>query len=255
MNSHNLEARQVRRLLTESAQLQALIVMTWRNRSSWRVGKSRMGHADADAACFTVQAPVTTDAGLLALLPVGLNLGLSLRSGHKKHVFASTILSTGPAGMQLAWPEYVQQMQRRCYQRVEWRGEKPLEVLFWAGGLACDPDSASQPTWTGTLLDVSAGGMRIRWPSERAFPLPIGTLLGCRFAPERNRSPLTLEAICRHTEVDGDGRTAAGFQFIGLECTEDGRAQLRHLARVVSRLQREHIHRRATDLSYRLRHV
>lgn len=255
MNSYSVDARGVRKLLTESAQLQAIIVLTWRNKLGWRVGKSRLGHADYAARRFTLHTPIAADGGTIALLPAGLNLGLSLRGGHKKYVFASTIVACEPAGLQLAWPDDVQQMQRRCYQRVEWFGEQPLEVEFWAGGLARTPGSSDHEPWVGSLLDVSAGGMRVLWPADQPFPLPIGSLVGCRFSPEPNRSAVILEALCRHRETMPDGRTAAGFQFVGLECSEEGRARLRHLARVVSRLQRQHIHRRATDLSYRLRRL
>lgn len=255
MNSYGLDAQQVAKLLIESAETQALVVLTWRNKVGWRVGKTRLASADSDARRFAAELPITTDDTTIALLPLGLNLGVSLRSGHKKYVFASTVLACDGAGVQLAWPQQVQQMQRRCYQRVAWFADQPLDVQFWAGGLEHPPTDGEPGTWTAQLLDLSAGGMQILWPSDQAFPLPIGSLVGCRFAPEPNRSPLTLEGICRHVESTPDGRMAAGFQFIGLECSEAGRARLRHLARVVGRLQREHIHRQATDLSYRLRHL
>jgi c-di-GMP-binding flagellar brake protein YcgR len=257
MNAYLLEPNQVRKLITESAQTEALVTLSWRNKSHWRVGKAKLSAAQPANGRFGVRSPITSEEGIIALLPPGLNLGVSLRSGHKKFVFASTVIETDSNNMHLAWPDHVQQKQRRCNQRVEWHGEQPLEIRFWAGGLERTPTDIEGrgKCWTATLVDISAGGMRIRWDADQPFPMEVGSLAGCEFAPESNRSALRFDCLCRHTEPLTDGYVAAGMQFIGLECSVEGRAKLRHLARVVSRLQREHIHRKATDLSYRLRHL
>jgi hypothetical protein len=62
----------------------------------------------------------------------------------------------------------------------------------------------------------------------------------CVFSPRAGKPSLVLDAVLRHREAGDQGRAALGFQFVGMETTQDGLRLLDRLVRIVNHFQRSH---------------
>jgi c-di-GMP-binding flagellar brake protein YcgR len=91
-------------------------------------------------------------------------------------------------------------------------------------------------SWYGELEDISAGGIRVNAPASA--DVRVGETIECLFAPKPGMQPILTEITLRHKEAAVAGRTSLGFQFIGLETTEEGRETLAKLSTIVSQYQR-----------------
>lgn len=66
------------------------------------------------------------------------------------------------------------------------------------------------------LVDVSAGGTCLRWPTGRAVVLNIGQQVDLRIQPCMADRPVTVQAEVRWLGADDEGNVRYGLQFHNL---------------------------------------
>ena len=227
-------------IITDSIGRGVDITLTHRLPRGWQVFRSKLLSGSLHSGKIIVAKPVAPHDTEANTPPVGSSLGVLFRTGHKKCMFG-TIREPDPPEAEadqitLCWPDHLQRLRRRAYQRV---GPPPgcvVAVQFWR---TSSPDGKARETrkpYYGELEDISAGGMRV--DAADAAGLTAGDTFECLFVPQRGVPPIILEAVLRHHEAASEGRASLGFQFIGLETTPEGRELLRRLARTVNDYQR-----------------
>jgi hypothetical protein len=197
-----------------------------------------------------VASPAEAGGDSTQTLGAGERIGLSFRRGHKKCMCATTVVGhtlcdtetpgIRAACLELQWPQTLQELQRRVYYRVTPPG-KPVLIRLWRGGVVARPNAEQQPRGivTGTMLDLSAGGVRVVSTDVDPEMFTEGESIGCAFTPKARGETFVLDAIFRHFLRDAQGQMSFGLQFVGLEATDRGRKMLSSLARVVTDFQRE----------------
>jgi c-di-GMP-binding flagellar brake protein YcgR len=166
----------------------------------------------------------------------GDRMGVTFRLNHRKCVFNTLVesLQSDPDRIVLClrWPDHLQQLQRRSFERVEVPRGRVIAVRFWQE----TPDATNRDVRHGQLENLSAGGMRIR--ISRDFDVRIGDAYKCVFAPRPGAPSMILDTRVQHKESVDEGRASVGLQFLGLEATAEGQRTLDRLARIVHQFQR-----------------
>lgn len=235
-----MHEEQRNRIIEDSVRRQVRLTLAHRDRDGWRTYRSRFLSASSAAGSLVAFVEPASD-GTALLLPTGDTLGVSFRIGHKKCMFSTTLCSHEPAeggtAFILAWPDHLQQLQRRVYERAVPPAGAVIPVRFRPADLASEA-AADHHVRHGQLADLSAGGMRIQ--VAEAAEVKLGGTCQCVFSPRIGAPTFVLEATLLHRELAEHGRAALGFHFIGLETTAEGRRTLDRLARTVSQFQRAH---------------
>lgn len=229
---------QANRIIEDSIRRRSRAVLTSKCSSGWRTFKAKFveGTRTSGKLRFLVRFPPAEPAPILPT--PGGTVGVTFRVGHKKCMYSTTLGSLEQRDdgtlFTVGWPEYLEQLQRRAYERVPPPRGSVVAVRFWReyAGAAGD---GSRTVRHGQLEDVSAGGMRIQ--VSDMSDIEMHALYKCVFAPRSGAPSLVLEATLRHQEAADKGRASLGFQFIGLETTADGRRTLDQLARFVKQYQ------------------
>lgn len=226
----------------------ALAVLSVQDTGGWQIFKARFLERDPGCRFFVLDyRPPATEA-LPALLP-GQYVGVSLRHGNRKVLFATVVEARGhylfdsrttiPA-VRFRWPDALTELQRRSYYRTPVPETMTLPVSLWAGGLRARAAAQTSPLAivSGTLADVSCGGALVRLHTPGAPAWNEGQTLGVELHLNDGRPPLPLDALHRGARHDQLGQLGLAVQFIGLEMSVDGRLALQRLARCVQRLHR-----------------
>ncbi|MGB2985584.1 MAG: PilZ domain-containing protein [Phycisphaerae bacterium] len=240
MSTAQLIAKEKRdQILEGSIQQQRQLVLTHNSLEGWRTFKSSFVSGSASSGVALIKAPIPRDELVSRLPEPGDTLGVTFRLGHKKCMFG-TILEPNQDQAQeglvaLRWPDHLQQLQRRVYERAEPPKGIVIPVRFRREGDASGSPVEARPVRHGQLEDMSAGGMRVKVADANDFQ--PGCTYRCVFAPHPGKPSLVVDALVRHREAADQGRASIGFQFIGLEATPEGRRVLDRLAQTVSHFQ------------------
>ena len=230
-------------ILADAARSQERVVLTRQDEIGWRTCKSHfLGCNEHDQRLY-IAAPAAAGQPTGFTVQPGDLLGVAFRRGHKKCLFNTKVteISDDPShGLEIHWPEELQELQRRAYQRVSPPPDRHIKVHFW--NAAAGPEN-DRPR-TGTIEDLSAGGMRIS--SDDHEGLHPGDALRVTFDLRARGPELSLDAVFRHRESRPNSACSLGLQFVGLETTREGQDTLAKIACVVIDFQRASTrHRRA----------
>jgi hypothetical protein len=225
-------------IILEAARRSTPVVLTRREERNWTSHKAHFQGADDSRTRLTITACEEILQARGGPPVRGERIGVAFRRGHRKCMFSAVIEDVQAADtLVVKWPDQIQELQRRAYYRVSPPRGITLPVRFWVpegrphGALAQPPENA----WIGTVIDLSAGGMRI---SCRENPsLELGQTVLCHFAHKRGAPPLSVEASLRHRQPGDRSEESLGLQFIGLETTSTGQKCLVRLAKIVSEFQ------------------
>lgn len=240
----SVDRERLDQLLCDSVSQQRALVLTHHGADGWRTIKATFSGGSAHSHALRVRGMVSRDLPPSDLPTVGVTLGGSFRLGHKKCMFCAMVQAVERHGdfieVMLRWPEHLQQLQRRTYERAEPPAGNVVAVRFWREN---DHVSGSDPRMVrhGQLEDISAGGMRIKVADPKDIMLDC--TYRCSFAPRPGKPALVIDAILRHRQAMDGGRASLGFQFAGLETTPEGMKTLDRLARVVTQFQRQRFHK------------
>jgi hypothetical protein len=226
-----------------------------RDDTGWATFKSRFCRGDQNGQGLMIDTSAETIADAARRLQVGEKVGVTFRRGHKKCMFASVVLRSANRvaeatnGLEIRWPNMLQELQRRVYHRAVPHGKRIL-VRMWKGGVAAraSADASSCGIMTGFMEDISAGGMRVVSTEANPETFVTNESVGCSFAPRQRGEPLVLDAVFRHVQLTDRGAAMIGLQFVGLEATEAGRNTLAELARLVAEYQRAQARRERLQL-------
>ncbi|MGD2109340.1 MAG: PilZ domain-containing protein [Phycisphaerae bacterium] len=232
-------ATQKDQILQDSIDQNRHLVLTVHGTRGWRTFKSAFEGGSAAAGHVQVKTPSVEAGGAFQVPGRDEAIGVTFRLGHKKCMFGTRMASSQARterALCLFWPDHLQQLQRRVYERVRPMKETVIPVRFWRDGEPRANSVEARNVRHGQLEDLSVGGMRVKTanPSE----IEDGQTYRCVFAPKPGKPSFILDALVRHHEDAEQGRASIGFQFVGLEATPEGRRSLERLARTVSQLQR-----------------
>lgn len=236
-------------IIAEAARRQTTVVLTRHQDAAWRVTKTRFAGCDQPQRRLFIEQPA--DDQEQAAAQTGELLGVAFRRGHKKCLFNTVValakeVSDGPAGgvaaIVLRWPDDLQELQRRVYQRACPPPDRRIEVGF----RRAPPGAHRVQEYVGVMEDLSAGGIRVR--ARGATDLKVGDPVRIIFALRSRGPEFVLDATFRHLESKPDGVCSLGFALVGLETSQEGQAMLVRLARTVTDFQRAALRRRPTRL-------
>lgn len=255
----NIQDDRKNEIIKSAIEKNALCVITRSGADGWQTFKSKIVSGTPHDR-IALQSPVDTVGDDQPAFFAGQRLGISFRRGHKKCMFASIVLSHGQTEvngesmlvLEAQWPQELQELQRRVYYRVQPPG-RMVRVRFWKGGVSARANAGeSVETFTGALLDLSAGGMRVTTTDVAPDTFVEGESVGCSFIPKPRAETVVLDCVFRHFQIQEDGAVSLGFQFVGMETTERGRAILSDLAGIVTDYQREQARLERRQLATRL---
>jgi len=265
-------------IITDAVRRLTPLVVTRHEPAGWRAYKSQFAGCNPADRCLFID-PLTSEEGETAPSPMpGELLGIAFRRGHKKCLFQAMVraLPVPPSvpgdarGSAVGWPDSLQELQRRVFQRACPPPDRTIRVRFrtttvaptgattgdtTTGGMANGTPLAmtaatvhpGAPGATvtahadaieraGVMEDLSAGGIRVR--CARADGLRVGDNVVVSFALRSRDPQFDIGAAYRHCEPRDDGGYSLGFQFLGLESSAEGQQTLARLARAVTDFQR-----------------
>lgn len=231
-------------IIADAARRRTPVVLTRQEGGGWKTYKARLlGCSEQDRQVYIEQPAGGSGGPGLAPLS-GELLGVAFRRGHKKCLFNAVVRrcpedQTGGSlwAFAVEWPEDMQELQRRVYQRACPPPERSIQVRFWVGA----PGSAPERGFVGVMQDLSAGGVRVRCTKDDG--LRVGDNVKITFTLRSCEPEFRLEGVFRHCQSMPDGACSLGFQFLGLETSRDGHETLVRLARTVTDLQRAAVRR------------
>lgn len=218
-------------------------VVTWHTDAGWLSYRTRILGCRFEDAEIDLEPPVADRNEPVHALEPGNRIGISFRRGHTKCLFNTVVLRCHRTGstdegsaetIAIRWPEKLQEMQRRVYDRVCPPSNQRIDITIHAEELAAG-DGAGRRLVKGRLDNISAGGLSAVF--ENTDGLCVGQTVTCAFRPNEGAEPLLVDARLRHERSLSKGRTALGFQFVGLETTMEGQCRLAQLATLVSGLR------------------
>ena len=232
--------------LAEAAESQAWLTVAVRGAPGGETYKSRLLGVRADAQTLVVEYPAGKAGRPAPDIDEGRLLGITFRRGARKHVFTSMVVGkdrvavsgTSQVGvLLLRWPEEMQELQRRAYQRVDVPASWDISVGFWPENTRLSPRRPPPPpSLESTMTNLSAGGLAVTVPTDAAEDLILETVFACRFTPVKHHPPFHMHARLRHIDMSAEATTAMlGMQFVRLEFSP---RMLGRLVRVVTQFQR-----------------
>ncbi len=243
-----LSGRQRDQLLADAVHQKTRLVLTCRGRQRWETHKSRLLDMAPARRALVVAYPYDAPDDALQLHR-GEQVGVAFRHHSRKCLFAATVVAkrqprahstraSRSKALLLSWPEQIEQLQRRVYHRVAIPPQCPIDVRLWSPRPGTDPRTPreDETVTSGRLIDLSVGGMRVEVGDDPR--LEENEVVSAAFAPDPKAPELILDACFRHAEPTDRGRLSLGFQFIGLEVSQETPSPLSRLARAVARLQR-----------------
>lgn len=187
------------------------------------------------------------------LLNMQLNLrldqpvGISLKYGHDKFIFETTVVELEPVLEQtgvgtiitisLGIPNRIELVQRRSYFRVDVPESLKVNVMLWR---RCRSDNngdiSAEHYRNGRLVDISAGGAQIIVDTAGGADLREGEFLKMRFTPMPYETPLMCDTLIKNVISTADDKNLClGLQIVGLEVSHEGREVLSRLVGIVER--------------------
>ncbi len=190
-----------------------------------------------------LQMPVAAEGAPVHEFTPAEKAGMSFKLRHHKYICKVTIVGQARRQqepvLQVCWPNWMQKMQRRAFQRADVPSGRLARAAFWSGTSADEPagDSPERPVWTGIISNISAGGFQVETDASAAEALDTGEPMGVRLAFGTARKAIYADAQLRHV-APTDGRTMLGFQFVGLGQSGEGRRILQEISSTVTELHR-----------------
>ncbi len=155
----------VDRILSDAIKDQKPLVLTHHGDGGWRTFKSLFVYGSQDEGILWIQPPMLSGGADGCIPQPGDRLGVTFRVGHKKCMFGTTLDVFGSEGFQgiigLRWPEHLQQLQRRVFERAEPPHGVVVAVRFWREHPTGHSTVDARTVRYGQLVDLSVGGMRV----------------------------------------------------------------------------------------------
>lgn len=222
------------------------IALTCRLHDTWQNFRSQ--YLGLRGGRLWVEYPQPSKGSVFPEVTAGCRLGVAFKQRHHKYVFSSAVeevkefrLSPDVTvrGLSIGLPQEMYQLQRRMFHRVDVPDDRKMFVRFWQGGLMYEPLEHLRQSleFTGQVVDLSAGGFRVRMLSPQTPPFDPGDPVGAELTVEGMETPIHVDCQFRHADMDEFGVTL-GMQMVGLTETPEGRKSLQRLSRIILDFQR-----------------
>lgn len=219
MYAINLSWEKSNDILSWAAMEQAELRITVRLAREWTEVPSRFYESQLLKTITVQKFPLPFVDKLLT----GQLLPCSFRKGNSKLLFVSAIVDQKKVlingreedAFVLAWPEGLQQIQRRMYHRASVPADIPLQARFWGPAPFVDKTPEESPIETGRVVDISVGGAQIEVPSQDKLILNRPYLLQIEL-PEPEDPVLVQGQVRRMETVQGSSTFRFGMQFMSL---------------------------------------
>ena len=175
-------------------------------------------------------------------LAAGQEIAVTFKKGYNKCLFVTRIIAKEPqqlesgetvAALTIYRPEQIEKIKRRAFERTAVPAHESVAVTFW-----CDNGSAGK--FQGQLVNISAGGVALKMSAGQEPQWEEDRQCNLQFVAVPGQEPIIATGRFRHaTAIDQSDQVMLGFQFIGLELTEQGRGTLRQISNVVSMYDRQ----------------
>ena len=237
-----LQADQINKFLLSSIEEHAEAVLSFTRQGKWRLHHTRIDSFDENTVTLKKES-------YLKDLVINQPVGICVHLGHFKYLFETSVLSIEPKGkaghILLDFPDQVEQIQRRAFERQAVPSNLKVKCLFWHRGYLDESENVpAEQYWQGRLLNLSAGGAQIAVDLELKSSFREGQLVGVQFTPMSYEMPLLLEGHVIYLRDQADeGQFLVGVEFLGLEGSSKGREILHRLVQIVNKydeMNREH---------------
>jgi len=207
--------------------------------------KTRFVEVNPQEGELMIEERAGSDAATAELMD-GQHMDVSFRRGHKKCVFRTVTLGRRPlanrdidgiSAIRLRYPEEMAELQRRLYHRAFVPNGMVIPVDLWRGDLGASP-VPEKPICEGTMMDLSAGGISVSLPSDRAPGWDQDETVSCSFLLEPMEPPVRVSGQVRHRDKMPDGHVRVGVRFMGLDTSPDQRETLRRITQLAARFRR-----------------
>ncbi len=228
------------RIIADAIRDRRQLTVTYNLPDGWRRYKASFVSGSPGSNETVISLGLPRGKEIVTLPSPGTTVGGTFRLGHKKCMFSAGVRACREQSksvlLTLGWPEHLSQLQRRAYERAAPPRGNVIAVRFWREGDESPSATEHRDVRHGQLEDVSAGGMRLK--VAEAEKLQLERAYKCVFTSRPGKPALVLDAILRHREAVEQGRASLGFQFVGLEMSDEGLRTLDRLARLVAHFQR-----------------
>ena len=239
---------QINHFLSEAVQERADIVLSFTRRGKWRLYHTQIRE-------FTEEIIVLDQDRDVEALIINQPVGICVHLGHHKYLFQTSVQSVEQSGsasyIAIEYPDKVEQIQRRAFDRQHVPSELTVKCLFWHRGYL--DESQTEPAeqyWQGRLLNLSAGGAQIAVDQDLKSYFKEGQLVGVQFTPMSYQRPLLLEAHVKYLVDQTDhGQFFVGVEFLGLEAGAEGREVLHRLVKVIQEYEKMNAGSNSNSLS------
>jgi len=231
-------------LLAEAVSRHCPVTVSCRLSDGWANCKSRFLGLDEETGQLIIEYP-TPGVAATPEFAGGECIGVAFRRGHKKCVFSTAVSGQCRSGfgkaqnvptLRLVPPTEIFEMQRRMFYRAPVPENKTIPVTI-AGCAAAAGNRDKPMTYSGTMLDVSAGGISMSFLRGSHPRWELDQVVNCSFQVDAE-PPLALLSRLRYCEQISGDRMRLGLQFAGLEASPVGREQLQQLMDLCARFQR-----------------
>ncbi|MCO6438727.1 MAG: PilZ domain-containing protein [Phycisphaerae bacterium] len=236
--TQNLTDQQRDRIILEAVRRRLHAALSFRTDSGWKTLKGRFcacGEENESVSISLLEWPEARDAQFAA---GDVSVGCAFRFGHKKCMFCSSVKNARVESdrmlIELTWPDRIQQVQRRLFERADVPPGAVIPVRFWRE--VNGSTDQRRVMRHGQLEDLSVGGMRVQVSDLSEVQREAS--YQCVFTPRSGSPAVVLDAILRHHEPNANGRISLGLQFVGLETTQEGRRVIDRLVQTVQYFQR-----------------
>ena len=232
-----LKFDQISDFLLTAVQGKAPVVVSFTRQGKWRLFDARIAAFDDEKI---VLAEIKETKSLEADQPVGICIEI----GHSKYLFEATIQAVEGTGkgskVHLEFPDKVECMQRRAYERQPVPENLKVKTLFWHRGYLDETNKEPiEQYWQGRLLNLSASGAQIAVDLDMRDCFCVGQLVGVQFTPMSYQRPLLLESHVRYLiDEPEQHQFLVGIEFLGLESGQEGRHVLHRLVTVISEYEK-----------------
>jgi c-di-GMP-binding flagellar brake protein YcgR len=232
--------RECEQALQLAQEKQFLMTVTNKNENdNWQVFKSKILAMQPNRMTISLSPPGAENSPTEP--SPGQEIALTFKKGYNKCLFTTRVISCGQFQMEpgvtvpsivVYKPEQIEKIQRRTFERIEVPTGDKVTVSF------CPCDDL-EDKHHGQLLNLSAGGLGVKVLASEAPSWPNDRQCQLSFVPLPGQEPIVLQSRFRHTtDTTHDGYALLGFQFMGLELTEQGRAILHRIGRVTTVYER-----------------
>ena len=229
------------------------IFVSYLSARKWQIARAKI--TDVAQRCFKVKITpqrVTMPVMLQPEQTVGISFKYGFESAVSgaRFVFGAEVAAVGSTGspqvepaagmgsVSLSMPEEVDVIQRRNFERIMTPEKMDVAVSVWSrnfleGGRGTPAAEVSQ-SWTGRLVDISAGGLAVAISLSQGPVLETGQFVNLKFVPLPNETPLAFNAYIKSVSQTAAGDSVCvGLEMVGLEASAEGRLVLQRLCNVV----------------------